>query len=620
MTDARITAYAERSAAHASARDAHSRRSLLISRLRLASVLPGLVLLVWGLTHAGSRVPLIAGIVLLAAFAALVVWHARVDERVAWADARRLVNMRAIARLSRDWHQLPGGEPPPPFDAEALERHPYAIDLDLFGHASLFQWLGPAATTGGATTLASWLLVPAEREAVAARQQAVAEVAARQQAVAEAAALDEWREQFAAHGVLVAPVTHGQLEQFLRWAESPAAILRGGAVLQGAAIALTVVIWTSMALTALGFLPGAAWVITTIPGVILSFSLSRAIHAAFDRAGVGQRALARYAELFAHSAGPRFASPRLLDLQSRLSAGGHPAHICMRRLNRILGFAELRNGAAILHFPIQALTLWDFHVAFALERWRRVAGTRVGGWIEALAELDAIVALARVRHDYPGWAVPELDQGRVLAARDIAHPLIADDRRIANDVEIGPPGTLLLVTGSNMSGKSTLLRAVGVNAVLASAGSCVCAAGMRLPAVDLQTSIRVHDSLERGLSYFMAALARLKAVVDSAEHERPGRVLLYLLDEILQGTNSVERSIAVLAVARHLLDAGAIGAMTTHDLSLADSEPLKTAARFVHFTETVDDTGNMTFDYRLRTGVATSSNALRLMKLIGIEV
>jgi DNA mismatch repair ATPase MutS len=171
-----------------------------------------------------------------------------------------------------------------------------------------------------------------------------------------------------------------------------------------------------------------------------------------------------------------------------------------------------------------------------------------------------------------------------------------------------------------MSGKSTLLRAIGLNIVLAQAGACVCAARLRMPVVNLQTSIRVQDSLELGLSYFMAALARLKSVVDAAEQSGDSRLLLYLLDEILQGTNSAERSVAVRAVTRHLLDAGAIGAMTTHDLTLAGEEPLKSCAQLVHFTETVDANGVMSFDYRLRPGLATSRNALRLMQMIGIEV
>jgi DNA mismatch repair ATPase MutS len=216
--------------------------------------------------------------------------------------------------------------------------------------------------------------------------------------------------------------------------------------------------------------------------------------------------------------------------------------------------------------------------------------------------------------------MPVLHDTPVMDAVALGHPLIAEHRRVSNDVRVGPPGAVLLVTGSNMSGKSTLLRAIGLNTVLTHAGSAVCASELRLPACDMQTSIRVQDSLELGLSYFMAALARLKGVVDAAEHPRPGRVLLYLLDEILQGTNSAERGIAVRAVAQHLLDAGAIGVLTTHDLNLAGEEPLKSSAVLVHFTERVDDEGNMRFDYRLRDGLATSRNALRLMQMIGIDL
>jgi DNA mismatch repair ATPase MutS len=207
-----------------------------------------------------------------------------------------------------------------------------------------------------------------------------------------------------------------------------------------------------------------------------------------------------------------------------------------------------------------------------------------------------------------------------LAAACLGHPLIPDDRRVANDVVAGPPGTLLLITGSNMSGKSTLLRAIGLNTVLAQAGGPVCATRMSMPAADLETSIRIQDSLEHGLSYFMAALARLKGILERARHPEDGRVVFYLLDEILQGTNTAERSIAVRGVARHLLDAGAIGVMTTHDLGLAGEPPLSTAARLVHFTEIIDEHGHMTFDYRLRPGLATSRNALRLMQLIGMNL
>jgi hypothetical protein len=534
------------------------------------------------------------------------VWHARVEERVAWYDALRVVYERGAARVARRWDGLPAAEPPLNRD---LTHHPYALDLDLFGRASLAQWLGPAATSHGASALASWLLEPAGTE----------EIAARQDAIAELAPAVVWREELAAHGILASGASAADIERFLQWAEGEGLFGRRAGIVHGAVLALTAAIWILIALQAFGAVSAAFWLIPVVIGLVLSFGSAYRIHGAFTRAGAGQRALSRYAAVFQHSTAASAGAPRLRGIGERLTADGASAPNCMRRLNRILGFAELRTGAAILHFPVQALTLWDFHVAFALERWRRSVGRRVRAWMEALGELDALSALARARHDNPAWAVPRVTDRPLLRARDLAHPLLPDERRVGNDVEVGPPGTVLLVTGSNMSGKSTLLRAIGLNTVLAQAGAPACAQWLEVPPVDLQTSIRVQDSLELGLSYFMAALARLKGVVDAAEHPRGSRVLLYLLDEILQGTNSAERAIAVRAVIRHLLDAGAIGAMTTHDLGIAETPPLETAARLVHFSETVDENGEMSFDYRLRPGLATSRNALRLMQLIGID-
>jgi len=356
-----------------------------------------------------------------------------------------------------------------------------------------------------------------------------------------------------------------------------------------------------------------------VVNVLLSFAFAGRVYAAFGRATLGQRALERYAAMLAAVCDEPWHAPRLLALQARLRAGGSAPEL-VRRLGRLGGWSELRTAAALLHFPIQALTLWDFHVLFALQRWRRQCGAQVRGWLGALAECDALSVLSIIRADEPDWAIPVIDPAlREVAASNMGHPLMPPDRRVDNDLSVGPAGTLVLITGSNMSGKSTLLRSIGINLVLAQAGAPVCAALFRMPPARLFTSIHIEDSLALGMSYFMAALARLKQIVDAAELTRdPDRVLFYLLDEVLQGTNSVERGLAVRAVARHLLDAGVIGVMTTHDLALADEEPMKSAAVLAHFTEHVHPDGTMTFDYRLRPGLATSTNALRLMRLIGI--
>jgi MutS domain V len=598
-----IAAYRERAARHTALRDVQRRRSTFIARFRLATFLVGGAFLLIGLR---TEVPLVVytALACFCLFGVLVVRHARIEDGIEWHEALRVANERAIARIERRWDDLPPGDAPVSVD---IPHHAYAIDLDLFGRASLFQLLGPAATPLGGGTLARWLMEAAGREEVLDRQEAVREL------------VDpvEWRLELTAHGQLARGWEEVDVERLLAWAEGPPPPhLRPLFVLT---VTILVSFWLLLALFAWDVVASAWFGIPLVAAVVLSFALSKPIQAAFDRAGSGERSLERYASLLEQASARTFASPRLARLHGLLSGeGGSPR--AMRRLTRILGCAELRRAAAILHGPIQALTLWDFWVLFALERWRRTAGVHVRQWLQALAEIDALAVLAALQHDNPGWAQPEIVEEPLCSADALGHPLLPETHRVANDVVVGPPGSILLVTGSNMSGKSTLLRAIGLNVVLAQAGACACASRLRTPAVTLQTSIRVQDSLELGLSYFMAALARLKAVVDAAEAAKDGPQLMYLLDEILQGTNSAERSLAVREVARHLLDAGAIGAMTTHDLSLAGEEPLKSSARLVHFTETVGADDTMSFDYRLRPGLATSRNALRLMQMIGIEV
>jgi DNA mismatch repair ATPase MutS len=328
-------------------------------------------------------------------------------------------------------------------------------------------------------------------------------------------------------------------------------------------------------------------------------------------------------ELFAQMADPSFSSPLLRQLQAELRASGTTAAREMDRLSRIAQLADLRL-VTLIHPVITLATLWDFHVLVALERWQAETAPHLRRWYAALGQFDALAAMASLRHDNPSWAFPEIDQSCALfEAEQLGHPLIAGDHRVANDVTVGPTGSFLMVTGSNMSGKSTLLRAIGVNVVLAQAGAPVCAERLRMPPLRLCTSIRVQDSLEAGVSYFMAALQRLKLVVETARSVRDEEPrLLYLLDEVLQGTNTAERQVAVRRVLRHLLDRRTIGVVTTHDLELADCDELAAACQAVHFTEGVerhDEGVRLVFDYRLRPGVATSKNALKLLQSVGLD-
>jgi DNA mismatch repair ATPase MutS len=302
-------------------------------------------------------------------------------------------------------------------------------------------------------------------------------------------------------------------------------------------------------------------------------------------------------------------------LRSRVEAKGRPASELLGDLGKRAAYAV--PPGTLLYLPLQAIFAWDINVLARLESWQAAAGDHVRDWLATIGDAEALAALAALAYDEPTWANPTVDGDAVaLRATSLGHPLLPDGGRVTNDLEIGPPGTFLLVTGSNMSGKSTLLRAIGVNLVLSGAGGPVCAAAFSAPPVNLWTSVRVEDSLERGVSFFMAELQRLKHVVDAAgSNDHAGRRLFYLLDEILQGTNTSERQIAARRVIRHLVDEGAIGAVSTHDLTLAEGPELESVATPVHLRDTVTATG-MSFDYKLRPGIATSTNALRLMDIV----
>jgi hypothetical protein len=573
------------------------------------------------------RLPLAGAAAALAAFAVLALVHDRCLRRLRRAEELRRIAGEGLARLDRDWERLPLPSEPPRDRALPLAR-----DLDLYGRASLFHLLGTAHTPAAKALLRDWL----EGEA------APAEVRARQAAVTELAELLDFRQllELTVRGMEAGGGGAGppDVEPFLRWAEGDPWLLARQALLWTARAAAVLTI----AAFALALAPGAP-VSPLLAMVVLNFGLTYACRAELG-AGLGRVSatrdeMMRYAAALRQAASQPFAAPRLAELTDALQAtavgpeieaagrrraASRPAHAALAALESRLGLADARHSAPV-HFLLQVLTLWDFHVLASLEGWQRTAGRRARRWLMALGEIETLAALAALHFENPGWCLPEVAAGEpALAARDLGHPLLPAARRVGNDVTVGPAGTFLLVTGSNMSGKSTLLRAIGLNAVLAQAGGPACAASLRLPPVRLATSILVEDSLASGVSFFLAELLRIKGVVAAAaEAKARGAVLLYLLDEVLRGTNSAERQVAVRRVLRHLLARGALGAISTHDLDLAAGAGIAEAARPVHFRETLTpgpDAPRMTFDYRLRPGLATTTNALELLRQVGLDL
>lgn len=577
-----------------------------VGNLRLFVFLLSVAGLIWGL-WAGIVAVWVSAIVLLVAFFGLVWWHNRVGRVRRRAEELRRINEEASLRSKRLWEQLPLR-----YNVEARSTDPYASDLNVFGHASLFQLADTAGTLVGERTLASWLANSASPATISERQTAVAELAP---------AID-LRDELSLRGRLMsASAEKPDPDPFLRWAESPPTLVKRK-WLRPVAIASVVLLWVLVFAQVFGLVAYPFWFIVALINFVFSLTVGRDLYGTISQVNAGERGFKQYAEAFQLLSEAHFESVPLKRLQSALGAGDSPAHTALRRLQKRVNF--IIPPSAQLYFPIQAVTLWDVHLLGGLERWQAQFGTHTREWITALGEAEALTSLAALSHANPAWVFPTVDtKVDLLAAIQLGHPLLPVEGRVANSVEVGPAGTFLLVTGSNMSGKSTLLRAIGANVVLAQAGGPVCAERLTLPPVVLWTCMRVEDSLEQGVSYFMAELQRLKQVVEAAQeaHGR-GERLLYLLDEILQGTNTAERQIAARRVIHYLLEMGALGAVSTHDLGLADAPELAAAARPVHFTEIVLS-GNgasvgakMTFDYKLLPGIATSTNALKLMDIV----
>ncbi|HSU81801.1 MAG TPA: DNA mismatch repair protein MutS, partial [Thermoanaerobaculia bacterium] len=481
-------------------------------------------------------------------------------------------------------------------------ERPMARDLNLFGRASVAQLLGTVHSPPGKLALADWLLHPAHPEEIARRQEVVAELAPeielRQRLQVSARPMDQ-----APAGV----------EPFLRWAEGEPWLLRRPGLIWLFRL-LAVLTPAALLVGWLTPLPMAPFLVLVMVNLSLGYLLAKRTYGSFDEVEAREGDFQRYAEALEIMAARSGSAGELIH-QDR------PAHAWMALLHSRVGLAEVRHSS-YLHTILQSLLLWDFHALLLLEKWQRDAGPQARQWLAALGRFEALAALANLKFEQPEWCFPRVNPAADrLAAEGLGHPLIADAKRVLNDVEVGPAGTFLLVTGSNMSGKSTLLRSIGVNAVLAQAGGPVCATALRMPPVTLATSILVDDSLADGVSFFMAELQRIQKVVAAADRAHgEGRVLLYLLDEVLRGTNSFERQVAVRRVVLHLLRHGAIGAVSTHDLQLAEVPELQGPVVPVHFRETVHPGGDppMTFDYRMRPGVATTVNALKLMELVGL--
>ena len=519
--------------------------------------------------------------------------RARLDLAVAFYE-------RAIARLDGRW----AGTGAETGDRFLDSAHLYARDLGLFGEASVFELLNCARTRIGEETLAAWLKRPADLPVVRARQEAVKALAPRIDLREDLDVLAAWGERPPRFASSAAPAWV--------WLLAAAGTLAALGLLTYFAARIGLLQLDADTLTVLRIY---GLVVFAICGtVVWGF---RAPTAAILR-DVGEAAygLGLLSGVVGRLEAERFAGGRLTELRAALDVEGQPASRRLARLNALMALVDSRDNKFLR--LVGPLLMWDLHLVYAIERWRRTSGPALRRWLAAVGEMEALLSLAGYGYEHPDDVFPDLLSTGTpcFDGEALGHPLLSEAVTVRNDVRLGGELRVLVVSGSNMSGKSTLLRTVGVNVVLAQAGAPVRARRLRLTPLMPGASIRIEDSLQGGVSRFYAEITRIGQIMRLAS-EAP---VLFLIDELLHGTNSHDRRIGAEAIVRGLVDRGAIGLVTTHDLALAHvADALGPRGANVHFEDVLED-GRMRFDYRMRPGVVQKSNALALMRSVGLDV
>ena len=530
------------------------------------------------------------------AFVIIAAYHSRVLRAQELALRAVAFYQRGLARIEERWAGT----------GQTGERfldthHEYAADLDLFGRGSLFELLSTARTRMGEETLASWLLAPAPLSEITIRHSALLEL--REQ-------VDFWEEI----AVLAKDAEVGvHPEPLLNWARAPERLTS------------TLLPWVALVLALCAVAGTVAWAVWDLATPLLVIILVEAGIFYFLRKAVedvlhGSEHQFRDVNLLAgvleRIEQQTFTNAYLRSLQHDLLSGELKASQSISRLRGIVNWSEQRENLMVraLNVPL----MYSIQVACAAERWRRAHGHAVKAWLKVTGEIEALISLATYSHEHPADPFPEfVSAAACFEATEIGHPLLPEARCVRNSIGLCETAQVLLVSGSNMSGKSTLLRAVGINTVLAMAGAPVRATRLRLTPLHVGASIRINDSLQDGSSRFYAEITRIRHLFDLTQSDVP---LFFLLDELLQGTNSRDRLIGAEGVIGAFLERGAIGLISTHDLALTEmGGRVHGRVHNVHFEEEFQN-GRMSFDYKLRDGVVTKSNGLELMRSIGLDV
>jgi ABC-type multidrug transport system fused ATPase/permease subunit len=536
--------------------------------------------------------------VLFVIFLTLVFWHGRVERQVERLRFALEFSEQGLARCENGkWSKDERGK-------RFIEKeHPYANDLDLFGSNSLLSLLDTMRTDLSEERLATYLKAPSPP----------AQVKLRVEAVQELAKDPVFREELyvLAQRLRDQDVKLGPLEQWCREGQSALEYFQWfrvvGYILP--LLTLSAALWS----TRIG-LPQSTWIGLLVLHYVFGFRAASLTSQGKAAMISGARAFGSFGAMLAQIRTKPWKANQLQEIQQLLCSDDQSAEHGLASLERLAGWAEAEQNE-FYKLLLSPMLMIDVHIGYGLHRFHTRFASQLERWLDAFAELQALTCLGTFSFDNPSYSFAKLEDGPArFQAKHLAHPLLDRQRCVANDVGFDGPGTALLVTGSNMSGKSTLMRSIGLASVMAQAGCPVSAKDLELSPLAVRTSMRISDSVASGVSHFYAELLTLKRVVDSTSGALP---VFFLLDEILHGTNSRERHQGAKSVVEFLLSQGSMGAVSTHDLNLVDL--IGERVRPVHLMEQSQG-DRMTFDYRLRDGVLRSGNALRLMKQLGLPV
>ena len=531
-------------------------------------------------------------------FIYLVVKHNRLKDHHKYLYIYHEINEKALERFNGNWNK---------FKDTGLEfqedHHPFSGDLDIFGQGSLFQYINTTTTYMGRQTLKKYLTEPSKN---------MEQINKRQEAVAELADKLAFRQRLTAEG-LITPDRSDDNEDLYDFFKTKVEIYTKPWLIIG--VRLFPVI--SIGFILLYFLEIVSYRIPflTVLIQILIFRYQLKVRSnILDLVYKHEDGIKTYSKILYQIEKNHFKSNYLIELKDRLQDGSNTkAFEQIKRLGRIAD--QISNRSNIYFIPINVITLWDYQCMVALEDWKNQSGSLIETWLDTIGTFEALSSLANLRYDHPDWCFPKIvDQPYYIMAKDMGHPLITEDR-VCNDFKIEDPTKVLLITGSNMSGKSTYLRTAGINMVLAYAGAPVCAKEFYCNIFSIYTCMRVSDNLEKNTSSFYAELLRIKKIVDESKINN----VFFLLDEVFKGTNSQDRHEGAKLLIKKLLDNKAIGLVSTHDLELGVLEKESdNKIKNYHFKEYYEN-NEIFFDYRLNQGVSNTKNALYLIGMIGID-